>query len=100
MASSRRDPLVESPSKLFAAVLGLTAFAVAVITGLASGADPAATIRRALVSMMLCYTLGAVLGLIAGRAVREYLEAYRAEHIPLSMDEALAMYTVEEDSKA
>lgn len=91
---------MESPSKLFAAVLGLTAFAVAVVSGLASGVDPASIIRRAMVSMLFCYTLGAVLGLIAGRAVHDYLEGYRAEHIPLSMDDAIAMYVTEEEAEA
>jgi uncharacterized membrane protein len=86
---------VESPSKLFAAVLGLTAFAVSIVTGLAAGADASATLRRAIVSMVVCYGVGAVLGVVAGHAIREYLAGYRAQHVPPSMDEAVAMYAIE-----
>ncbi len=88
---------MESPSKIYAAVLGLTAFAVAIATGLAVGADASATLRRAIVSMVVCYPVGALLGLIAGHAVREYLKNYRAEHLPPSMEDAVAMYASEEE---
>ena len=45
--------------------------------------------------MVLCYGIGAVLGMIAGYAIRDFLAAYRAEHVPPSMDEALEMYAIE-----
>ena len=57
---------------------------------------PSATRRRAIVSMIACYALGGVLGLVAGHAVREYLTAYRAEHVPPSMEDAAMMYVFNE----
>lgn len=90
---------MDSPIKLFAAVLALTAFAVALIAGLASGADSASTLKRAMVSMLVCYAVGAALGVIAGHAISEYLRGYAAERPAMSMDEAMASYVVEEDDE-
>ena len=87
---------MESPTKLFASVLALTAFAVAVVSGIASGADGASTLKRAIVSMLVCYALGAVLGMVAGRAIREYLHGYVADHPIDSMDDAIAGYITDE----
>jgi hypothetical protein len=83
---------VESPSKLFGAVLGLTAFAIAVIAGLASGVDAASIMKRGIVAMLACYGVGAALGAVAGHAIREYLEDYERTHQPADLAAAMAMY--------
>lgn len=71
---------MDSPSKIFAAVLGLTAFAVAVTAGLANGAAGGDVLVRAMVSMALCYPVGIVLGFIAGRTVDEFAANYKSNH--------------------
>lgn len=83
---------METPSKLYGAVLGLTAFAAAVVAGLATGADAPTTIQRAMVSMVVCYALGAVLGAVAGHAVREFLRTYERDNPPADMAAAVAVY--------
>lgn len=83
---------MESPTKLFASVLALTAFSVAVVTGLSSGADGALTLKRAMISMAVCYAVGAVLGMVAGRAIREYLHGYVVANPLVSLDDAIAEY--------
>lgn len=88
---------MDSPSKYFASILGLSGFAVAVITGIARGADASATLERAIIAMVSLYALGAVLGLVAGYAIREHLERYRAENVPQSMEAAMAAYVVNDE---
>ena len=83
---------MESPGKLFRAVLGLTAFAVASVSGLASGADAATTITRAMVSMVACYPVGALLGAIAGHAIREFISDYERSNPVADMNAAVASY--------
>jgi len=90
---------VDTPIKLFASVLALTGFAVALVAGLASGADSASTLKRAMLSMLVCYAVGAALGAIAGHAISEYLRGYAADRPAVSMDEAIASYVIEEDDE-
>jgi len=68
---------VLQPPKLIAGVLGLAAFAAACITGLASGADPIETLWRALVALLICSIVGAIIGRAGMVAVAEQI----AEHI-------------------
>lgn len=86
---------MESPSKLFGAVLGLTAFAVAIIAGLATGVDGASTIQRAIVSMFACYFLGTALGAVAGQATTAFIRGYVKAHPVGDMDAAIAAYDFE-----
>jgi len=66
------------PTKVIAASLGLSAFAVAVIAGLAAD-NPAGTIlARALVCMAVCHALGWGIGAAAERAAQEAVRAYEA----------------------
>lgn len=66
------------PTKVIAASLGLSAFAVAVIAGLAAD-NPAGTIlARALVSMAVCHAVGWGIGAAAERAAQEAVRAYEA----------------------
>ena len=71
---------MESPTKIYAAVLALTAFAVSTVSGLANGAAAADILWHSIFSMLACYPVGMVLGMIAGHAVDEYSEAYRKQH--------------------
>ncbi len=71
---------MESPTKIYAAVLALTAFAVSTVSGLANGAAGADILWHSIFSMLVCYPVGMVLGMIAGHAVDEFTEAYRQQH--------------------
>lgn len=71
---------MESPSKIFAAVLALTAFAVAIVSGLANGAADPEILSHAIFSMIVCYPVGLVLGVVAGHAVDEHISGYVKQH--------------------
>ncbi|MBL0927102.1 MAG: hypothetical protein IBJ11_05545 [Phycisphaerales bacterium] len=61
------------PTKAIAAILGLSAFAVAIVSGLGSDAEASVILLRALVSLGGCYLLGLFVGEAAAVAVREHL---------------------------
>lgn len=67
-------------TKVIGAVVGLTAFAVAVLTGLAVGARAEHTLGVALLSLIACNILGLVVGGIAEHIVESHLARYRAAH--------------------
>ncbi len=71
---------MESPTKIFAAVLAMTAFAVSTVSGLANGAAGADILSHSIFSMLVCYPVGMVLGMIAGHAADEHIRAYRIQH--------------------
>jgi hypothetical protein len=65
-------------TKVIAASLALSAFAIAIVAGLAAG-NPARTVLvHALVSMIVCQMVGLIAGALAERAVLQHLAAYRA----------------------
>ena len=64
------------PTRVIAASLGLSAFAVAVVAGLAAD-NPAETILvRAVASMVACHVVGWCVGLTAERAALEAIASY------------------------
>ncbi len=63
-------------TKVIAGSLGLTAFAIAVVSGLAAGNQSAEILIRALMSMMTCYVLGLVLGMIGEHTIEEHVREY------------------------
>jgi NhaP-type Na+/H+ or K+/H+ antiporter len=66
-------------SKVIAACCGLSAFAVAVLAGLAADNPTEVILGRALVSMIGMQLVGLLIGSIAERTVSEAIERYRAE---------------------
>lgn len=56
--------------------MGLSAFAIATIAGLAADNPAEHILLRAVVSMFVCHAVGVALGMIGERAVREGVEAY------------------------
>ncbi len=68
----------EQPTKVIAGSLGLTAFAIAVVAGLFAGNESTEILIRALISMLLCYVLGLVLGAIGERTIEEHIRDYIA----------------------
>jgi len=63
-------------AKVIGACSGLTAFAVAMVAGLAADNTAEAVLSRALVAMIICNVLGWFAGLICERTVRTALDAY------------------------
>ena len=60
-----------------AAVFGLTAFAVSVISGLASGVQASTTLGRAIVAMVACYFLGLFAGRVGEHIAADYIKLYK-----------------------
>jgi len=64
-------------SRLIAAVMGLSSFALAVLAGMVAGNPGVVTLLRALVCMAAGFAVGHVLGWAAAVAASEYLKSYR-----------------------
>ena len=64
------------PAKLIASTMGLGAFAIAIIAGLAVDNPADRILSRALLSMFICNTLGLALGLVAERAIVDSVATY------------------------
>lgn len=56
--------------------MGLAAFAIATIAGLAADNPADSILLRAVVGMFVCHAIGVALGMIGERAVREGVEEY------------------------
>ena len=68
-----------SPPKLIAAIAGLTGFAVAIFAGLAANNGADVILVRAMLSMLVCYVVGAIVGGVMNAAVSEGIEQYMDE---------------------
>lgn len=88
---------MESPARVFAAVLGLTAFAVAVAAGLFAGTPGGEVLVTAMLSMAVCFPLGLFLGAAAGRAIDEHVKAHRERHPVTDLSKLLDSYVIEVD---
>lgn len=74
---------MQRTTDLIAAVLGIGAFAVAVLAGLAAGNDPIGVVVRALLAMVACSLLGRLIGMACVQAIGEHLERYaQANPVP------------------
>ena len=68
-----------------AGCFSLTAFSVAIVSGLAAGRDAAAILETALICLIGALAIGVVFALIVRAAVRECLWQYESEHpIPVA----------------
>jgi len=65
-------------TRVTAAAMGLGAFAVAVLAGLAAGVDASSVIVRAMISLIIVYPIGMALGTVARHVVQEHVKAYRS----------------------
>lgn len=66
---------IGTATRVMAGSFGLTAFAVAVIAGLAAGNTASHILLQAIVSMLVCHVVGLILGGLAEHVVREHLRA-------------------------
>ncbi len=77
------------PSNVIAACVGLAAFTVALLAGLAAGNTTASILARALIAMFVCYPVGLIIGLVCDRVAAGHLAAYRkANPVPTDPDDA------------
>jgi hypothetical protein len=58
------------PSRVIASIFGLSAFSVAVLSGLAAGASATGTLVRAVVALMIFHVVGTVVGSLIERMAR------------------------------
>ncbi len=72
------------PVPAIAACYALTAFAVAVVSGIAAGRDAHAVLETALLILVICYVVGVAAAHVANVAVRERLRQLRElEPVPV-----------------
>lgn len=70
-------------SSVIAGCFALSAFAVAVLAGLATDNPAAQVLGRAIVCMLVCYPVGLAIGLVCVRVISAHVEAHRqANPIP------------------
>jgi hypothetical protein len=62
-------------SRAVAGCFSLSAFAVAVVAGLAGGNTPSSILLRALMAMVVCYPVGLVIGLVCQHVIEEHVKA-------------------------
>ena len=68
------------PTKVIAACLALTAFALAALAGLRAGNPADTVLQTALLSTLVIYPLGLILGAIGEHVVETHLANYRRAH--------------------
>lgn len=68
------------PAKVIASIMGLGAFTVAIIAGLAVDNPADQILTRALLSMLACHVVGFVVGLLAERTVADSISVYVKAH--------------------
>jgi len=92
---------VNRTTKVIASALGLTAFAIATIAGIAVG-NPADTVLwHAIISMILCQLVGLVLGSIGDRVITDAISEYqRRNPIPNLEREVIMAEPVDEEAGA
>lgn len=64
------------PTKVIASSMGLAAFVIATVAGLAADNPAENILTRAIVSMFACHVLGFVVGLLAEKAVTDGIVQY------------------------
>ena len=86
--AKRSDHGVLTPSqvsgrsgKIIASCFALTAFAVAIIAGLAAGNDAGAVLVRALLAMIGCHVIGLIVGMICQHVVTQHVASEGIEPV-------------------
>ena len=65
-------------SRLIASCLGLSGFAVAIVSGMASENPASRVLGAALVCMVACHLVGLGIGMVGERVIESYLRQYKA----------------------
>jgi len=77
------------PTKVIASTMGLSAFVIATVAGLAVDNPADSILTRAILSMFLCHALGLVVGMLAERAVADAIACHVKQH-PISDSDVAA----------
>ena len=76
-------------AKVIAGCFALSAFSVAILAGLASENTTAQILQRAVLSMIVCYPVGLIIGMVCERVIVSHIRAHeRANPAPDSNAEA------------
>ena len=67
----------KTPSSAIAGCFALSAFAVAVVAGLAAQNPASSILVRALIAMIVCYPVGLIIGLICQRLMFDHIAAHQ-----------------------
>lgn len=78
--TASKDRTLHSTGRVVSGAVGLAAFAVAVITGLAAHAPAPVVIVRAIVALMFGAVLGRLVGEALAHIAREFTSSYRESH--------------------
>ena len=65
------------PGNVIAACFGLSAFAVALISGLAAGRGASNILGAATIALLVCYMLGLIIARVAEHAVQDAIDSTR-----------------------
>ena len=89
-------------AKLIAGCFALSAFAVAILAGLSSENTTAQILQRAVLSMIVCYPVGLIVGMVCERVIVSHVKAHeRANPAPDSNAETpIAAPAPENDEEA
>lgn len=73
-------------SRVMAGCFAMSAFAVAIASGLGTGNPATMILGRALIAMMICYPVGLVIGVVCERVIAQHMADYQQQR-PLPTDE-------------
>jgi hypothetical protein len=82
---------VNRPAKVIASALGLTAFAIATIAGMAVGNPTDTILWHAIIAMIVCQMVGLVLGSIGERVVTDAIADYQQRNQIPKLDREVIM---------
>jgi hypothetical protein len=66
-----------APARIIASCFALSAFAIALISGLAAGRSTSAILTTAILALLACYILGLLIATVANVAVTERINTYK-----------------------
>lgn len=69
-----------APSRIIASCFALSAFAIALISGLAAGRAASSILGTAVLALLACYILGLIVASVANVAVSERIEQFKADN--------------------
>lgn len=71
---------MQRPAKVIAAGFGLTAFAVAVVAGIAADNPSQVVLKHAIIAMICCQVVGLFIGALGERVVNDAVAEYQSRH--------------------
>ncbi len=69
-----------APARIIASCFALSAFSIALISGLAADRATADILSTAVFALIVCYILGLIVAAVANVAISERIEQYKSDH--------------------